>query len=88
MMNETDSEDSDPEAETTGVEGHQLAEQVCRGREIFHTTRDILPTPMLLSRARSYFRSSDPTPIEDPPGLGRPHAPGHAVRPCGAAGGG
>jgi len=40
MMNETDSGDSDPEAETTGVEGDQLAEQVCRGREIFHTTRD------------------------------------------------
>ena len=59
-MDETDSEDSDPEAETTGVEGHQLAEQVCQGREIFHTTRDISQRPCFSHERAPIFDAAIP----------------------------
>ena len=60
MMNEVDSEDSDPEAEIMGVEGHQLAEQVCRGREIFHTTRDIFQRPCFSHERAHIFDAAIP----------------------------
>ena len=60
MMNETDLEDSDPEAETMGVEGHRLEEQVCRGREIFHTTRDIPQRPCFSHERAHIFEAAIP----------------------------
>ena len=79
-MNETDSEDSDPEAETTGVGGHHLTKQVCRGREIFHSTRDISQRPCFSHERAHIFEATTPhRPKIHPDWAGRMH-PG--IRAC------